>query len=303
MLSQSIDAYLELRRSLGSELSNEAYLLRSFARFATGRDEAHVREHSAVAWAAGAPSPSERDRRLRTVARFAAHARAEDPRHEIPPTHVFALHRVRPLPRIYSTEEIRRLLEAASRLRPAGSLRPHTFTTLFGLLAATGLRISEALALRLDDVTGDGLVIRETKFHKSRLVPMHPTTAAALARYLERRRCAGPVSDRVFISLHRCGLVYRTVRKTFLQLARQIGLPARPGSRQPRLHDLRHTFAVRALETSPGGTGSVGRHMRALSTYLGHANVADTYWYLQVTPRLVRGVADACEAFLEGGER
>jgi integrase len=303
MLSQSIDAYLELRRSLGSALSNEEYLLRAFARFASGRGQAHVRTGSVVEWAAGAPSPQERQHRLRTLARFAAHARAEDPRHELPPIHVFAHRHVRRLPRIYTAEEIRRLLEAASRLGPAGSLRPHTYTTLLGLLAATGLRVSEALALRLDDITDDGLVIRETKFHKSRLVPLHPTTQTALERYLQRRRRVRATTDRVFLSPRGSGLPYYTVHTRFLDLAREAGLPRRAGNRHPLLHDLRHTFAVRALETSPGGTGSVSRHMRALSTYLGHANVADTYWYLQVTPRLVRDIANACEAFLEGGER
>lgn len=303
MLSRSIDAYLELRRSLGSELSNEGYLLRAFARFASGRGEAHVRTGSVVEWAAAAPSPQERQRRLRTLARFAAHARAEDLHHEVPPIHVFAHRHVRRLPCIYTAEEIRRLLEAASRLGPAGSLRPHTYTTLLGLLAATGLRVSEALALRLDDITHDGLVIRETKFHKSRLVPLHPTTQAALERYLQRRRRVRAATDPVFISPSGNELLYHAVHKRFLDLARKAGLPPRAGNRHPLLHDLRHTFAVRALETSPGGTGSVGRHMLALSTYLGHANAAATYWYLQVTPRLVRGIADACEAFLERGER
>ena len=303
MLSQNIDAYLALRRSLGSALSNEEYLLRAFARFASGRGQDHVRTDSVVAWAAGAPSPQERQRRLRTVARFAAHARAEDPRHELPPIHVFAHRHVRRLPRIYTAQEICRLLEAASRLGPAGSLRPHAYTTLLGLLAATGLRVSEALALRLDDITDDGLVIRETKFHKSRLVPLHPTTQTALDRYLQRRRRVRATTDRVFLSSNGNGLLYHAVHTRFIDLARKAGLPLRAGHRHPLLHDLRHTFAVRALETSPGGAGSVGRHMRALSTYLGHANVADTYWYLQVTPRLVRDVADACESFLEGGER
>ena len=303
MLSQSIDAYLALRRAVGHDLENEGYFLRSFARFASERGETHVRTHSAVEWASGAPSPQERERKLRTVARFAQHARAEDPGHELPPIHVFAHHQVRRLPRIYSTDEVRRLLEAASRLGPAGSLRPHTFTTLFGLLAATGLRVSEALALRLEDVTDDGLVIHETKFHKSRLVPMHPTTAAALDRYLERRRRTGGGSDRVFISPSGNGLAYGAVHTTFLKLARKANLPSRVESRRPLLHDLRHTFAVRALESSPQDGIGVGRHMRALSTYLGHAQISGTYWYLQATPRLMRSVADACEAFLKGVAR
>ena len=284
MLRQSIDAYLALRRAVGHDLENEGYYLFSFAQFASERGEIHVRTHSAVEWAADAPSPQERERRLRTVARFAEHMRAEDPRHELPPIHVFAHHRVRRLPCIYSAEAVCHLLEMASRLGPAGSLRPHTFSTLFGLLAATGLRVSEALGLRLEDVTDDGLVIHETKFHKSRLVPMHPTTAAALDRYLERRRRTGGGSDRVFISLSGVGLAYGAVHTTFVKLAREANLPSRVESRRPLLHDLRHTFAVRALEDSPQDGIGVGRHMRALSTYLGHANISGTYLVLAGNP-------------------
>lgn len=283
-------------------MENEAYYLHSFARFSASRCETHVRTPTAMEWAAGAISPQARERRLRTVARFAKYVRTEDPRHQVPPTHVFAHNHVRPLPRIYSTEEIRRLLEAASRLTPTGSLRPHTYTTLFGLLAATGLRVSEALALRLDDLTRDGLLIRETKFHKSRLVPMHPTTQAALERYLDQRCHLAGRSDHIFISLRGNGLAYPAVRKTFLQLARDVALPPRPANRKPRIHEFRHTFAVRVLETSPEESG-MGRHMRALSTYLGHASFAGTYWYLQATPRLLHGIADACETFIEEGVR
>jgi len=303
MLRRSIDSYLAFCRAFGKDMENEGYYLRSFARFGSEHGEAHVRTQSAVEWAADAPSPQERERRLRTVARFAEHAHAEDPRHEVPPIHLFAHRRVRALPRIYSAEEIRRLLEATSRLSPAGSLRPHTYTTLFGLLAATGLRVSEALSLRLQDITDDGLVIRETKFHKSRLVPLHPTTAAVLLRYLERHRRAATATDRIFIAPRSNRLAYRTVHTWFVHLARKACLPPRPGRRIPLIHDLRHTFAVRALESSPGRTGSADRHMRALSTYLGHANFSGTYWYLQATPQLLRGVADACEAFLGAGER
>jgi integrase/recombinase XerD len=301
MLIQSIDAYITLRRSLGIEMLNEKYLLHSFARFAAGRHEIHVRAESAVEWAALGPSPWERERRLRTLARFAIHARVENSRHEVPPTGLFARRSVRPLPCVYSEEDIGRLMAAASRLCPVGSLRPDTYTTLFGLLASTGLRIAEALTLPIGDVTRDGLVIRETKFHKTRLVPLHPTTEAALNRYLGRWRHAARACEPVFVSIHGGKLVYYSVRNTFLRLAHEVGLPIRRGHRHPRIHDLRHTFAVRALETAPGDSLSVGRHLRALSTYMGHAQFASTYWYLQATPRLTKSVADACEAFLQGG--
>jgi integrase len=216
---------------------------------------------------------------------------------------VFGRRQVRPQPHIYSPEELRRLLAAASQLPAIWPLRPQVFTTLFGLLASSGLRVSEALALRFDDVTSDGLVIRKTKFNKNRLVPLHATTAAALGGYLERRRRASPVSDYVFVSPNGERLPLPTVSKTFLQLMRQAGLRSGPGTPGPRIHDMRHTLAVRALEACPHGGSPVGWRMRALSTYLGHRNVADTCWYLHATPHLMRDVADACERFFEGGAR
>jgi integrase len=221
----------------------------------------------------------------------------------VPPIFVFGRRHVRPRPHIYSQGELRRLLDAAGRLPAIWPLRPQVFTTLFGLLASSGLRVSEALALRVDDVTSDGLVIRKTKFNKSRLVPLHGTAASALGRYLERRRRASTVSDYVFVSPKGGRLPLPTVSKTFLHLARQAGLRSGPGTPGPRIHDLRHTLAVRALEACPQGGSPVGWRLRALSTYLGHRNLADTCWYLHATPQLMRGVADACERFLEGGAR
>jgi integrase/recombinase XerD len=301
MLTASIDAYLALRRAVGFQLENEAYLLHAFARWAATRGETHVRTQTALEWAAATRSPWQRERRLRTVATFARHARAEDARHEVPPILVFGHRHVRPVPHIYSPEEVRRLLEAAAQLAPTWPLRPQVFTTLFGLLASTGLRVSEALGLCFDDVTADGLIIRKTKFNKTRLVPLHPTAAAALDHYLDLRRRHSTVSDHVFISPKGGRLPYATVRPWFLRLAQEAGLRSGPGKAGPRLHNLRHTFAVRALEAAPGGASPVGRHVRALSTYLGHTRVADTCWYLHATPQLMRGVADACERFLEGG--
>lgn len=299
----SIDAYLALRRAVGFRLKAEESLLHNFARWAVDRGDTHVRTQTATEWAAAARSLWQRERRLRAVAGFARHARAEDPRHEVPPIFVFGRRHVRPRPHIYSPDELRRLLDAASRLPAIWPLRPQVFTTLFGLLASSGLRVSEALALCFDDVTSDGLVIRKTKFNKSRLVPLHGTAASALGRYLERRRRASIVSVYVFVSPKGGRLPLPTVSKTFLHLARQAGLRAGPGTPGPRIHDLRHTLAVRALEACPAGGSPVGWRLRALSTYLGHRNLADTCWYLHATPQLMRGVADACERFLEGGAR
>jgi integrase len=303
MLKASIDAYLAIRRAVGFQLETEDYLLHDFARWASERGETHVRTETAMEWAAAARVPWQRERRLRAVAGFARHARAEDSRHEVPPIFVFGRRHLRPTPHIYSPDELRHLLDAASRLAPTWPLRPQVFTTLFGLLASTGLRVSEALALRFGDVTSDGLMIRKTKFNKSRLVPLHPTGASALARYLDLRQHSSTVSDYVFVSPKGGRLPYATVSKWFLRLARQAGLRSGPGTPGPRIHDMRHTMAVRALEACPQGESPVGWRMRALSTYLGHVNVADTCWYLRATPKLMRGMADACELFLEGGAR
>jgi integrase len=211
---------------------------------------------------------------------------------------VFAAPRIRPLPHIFTPDEVLHILEEAGRLGPQESLRPHTYRTLFGVLASCGLRISEALALFLDDVTSDGLLIRKTKFRKSRLVPMHPTTQRAVEDYLRRRRTLAGDVEHLFVSMRGGPLAYPTVGATFLAIVRRLGLRAAPGQPGPRMHDLRHSFAVRALEACP--RAEVAGHMLALSTYLGHAHVADTYWYLQVTPQLMTGIADACSAYLNG---
>lgn len=303
MLSEIIEAYLATRQALGFQLRAQGSRLRKFAMFAGTRGDLHVRCRTALDWAALASSPQTRDQRLKDVARFARYARAEDPAHEIPPDRVFIHHRSRRVPYIYSPEDVVELLEAASQLGPRGSLRPRTYYTLIGLLAATGLRVSEALDLRLDDVTGDGLVIRESKFRKSRLVPLHPTTAAVLRRYIERRQRAGGGDDHVFISL-RGGRPDRTqVLRTFWKLLAIVRLYPGRVARRPRIHDLRFTFAVRALEASPEGRDRVGRDAVALATYMGHASVAFNYWYLEGTPALMAGIADSCASLMEGRTR
>ena len=300
MLRQIIDRYLQVRRAAGFELKGVASLLCNFARFAMERSEAHVRRQTAIDWAAKAPSPRQRESRLGVVRCFADHVRAEDPTHEIVPRNVFASNKSRrPFPYIFSSEELLQLLDATAQLRPKGSLRPLTYHTLFGLLAATGLRISEAMRLVLGDVTTDGLLVRKTKFRKSRLLPLHETTQAALKRYMEQRQAIGGSDDHVFISTKGRALTYAMINGTFHFLVQRIQLRSQSG-RRPRIHDLRHLYAVRSLEDCPGGHDRVTRHILALSTYLGHTHVTDTYWYLQTTPRLMAGIADACEAFIQG---
>jgi integrase len=171
------------------------------------------------------------------------------------------------------------------------------------LIASTGLRVSEALALQLDHITPDGLLIEQTKFRKSRLVPLHPTAQQGLDRYLVRRRQIGATSRALFLSLWGRGLTYSTVYPVFLELMRSIGLRGGPGSPGPCIHDLRHTFAVRVLEKCTGGEEEIRRQVLALATYLGHAHPSDTYYYLQATPKLLKGIACAGEQLFQKGGR
>jgi integrase len=301
MLSRDLERYIDGRRSLGFKLRSQSVQLRSFVAFAEEHGDRYIKSARVLAWAAKAPSPEHRHNRLLIVRRFALAMRAENARHQVPETE--ALARVttkRRSPYIYAPDEIARLLGAAAALEPTGSFRPIMYTTLIGLIAATGLRIAEALALHIDDVTADGLVIRETKFHKSRLLPLHGTVQQELDKYMTARR--GVLGDStLFVSGAGRPLPYNSVRYVFLTLLDRTGLRGTHAGRDPRIHDLRHTFAVRSLEQCGHGRMAVARHIVALSTYLGHAHVTDTYWYLQATPVLMGQIAEAGEALLTGG--
>ncbi len=302
MLSQDIDRYIELQHAMGLKYRVQASILRSFSAFSEANGDQFLYTETALRWAAKAPSAPQRRNRLLTARRLAKVLHAEDNRHQIPPGDAFG-HReiVRPTPHIFTSEELGRLLQAAVKLPPQDSLRPQTYSSLFALIAATGMRVSEALGLLVNDITDDGLIIRETKFRKSRLLPLHETARRGLDRYLALRLRLATPEAAVFVSNQGTFLPYSTVNAVFLSLARSIGLRKPPGHRGPRLHDLRHTFAVRSLEQCAGNLQAVSRHMTALSTYLGHAHVSDTYWYLQATPSLMRNVAALSEAFYTGG--
>jgi integrase len=251
MLSDAISRYVELHRALGFKFRLQAYLLRSFARFAESRGDGFVRNETVLDWAGEAPSAAQRRDRLRQVRRFAEAMQAEDRPHEVPTADVFGRPmRERRRPHIYTTDEIGRLLRAAAQLSPKAALRPATYVTLFALLVSTGIRISEALALRIEDITPAGLLIRHTKFRKSRLVPFHSTVGEGLDRYLVLRRQVGGDSTSLFVSKRGTGLPYSTVNHAFLDLARSIGLRGGPGTKGPRLHDFRHYAACRIMPTS-----------------------------------------------------
>ena len=302
MLSRDLASYVDQKRSLGFKFQSQTVVLSSFVRFAKERGDRYVRNARVLTWAAQAPSPEHRRARLLTVRRFALALHAENTRHQVPAADALgqASAKRRP-PYIYSPDEIERLLRAAAALPCSDSTRPIVYVTLLGLIAATGIRIAEALALKLDDITSDGLVIRESKFHKTRLLPLHVTTRNALDRYLVARQEVAMADRALFISAAGKPLPYSTVRSVFLKLLDRTGLRGAHAGRDPRIHDLRHTFAVRSLEQCGLDRIAVTQHMVALSTYLGHVLVRGTYWYLQATPILMGQIADAGEALLKGG--
>jgi integrase len=297
-----VETYLAVRRAVGFTLSNTEYLLRSFADFAADRKETHIRTATAIDWASQAKSVAQRHTRHQTICRFAQYLRIEDSRHESPPANHFGYRKTRRVPHIYSRDEIDGLVLAATRLPSSDWLLPKTYAALISLLAATGLRISEALHLLVSDITSNGLLIRRAKFQKTRLVPLHATAVTGLARYLTHRQEARCSGDHVFVSDDGQPLVYWKVHSVFRTLLKSAGIEPSAG-RWPRIHELRHTLAVRALESSPTGRQRIGQHMLALATYLGHVNINATYWYLETTPELLLDIAVVAENFVQGGRQ
>ena len=298
MLNDDANRYITLRRTLGYKLVKAERHLHAFARFATERNETHIRAASVLAWLATvARTPGARERRLTDLILFARFLHAEDPLHEIPRADVARSRHGRPIPYIYTPSEITRILDAAGKARRYRNdrLRRPLYVMLFGLIAATGLRVSEALALRLDDIQPGGVLhIRETKFRKSRLVPLHVTVVEALERYLDVRSQHAGESDWLFPSVEHRKLCPTTVNNMFRSILRRAGIALERHPR-PRIHDLRHTFATRALEQCGAQRGMVARHFVALSTYLGHADIRNTYWYLEATPEMMADIASAAE--------
>ena len=300
MLSDHVDRYLTLRRTLGYKLHNTGRNLQVFAAFAGDKGDTHIRADTAVQWAAQAASPHARSVRLRDVVLLAHFLAAEDATHEIPPARHFHVRVVRQPPYIYTPAEIGQLLAAARRLPCSYALRRSVYATLIGLIAATGLRVSEALDLRFDDLLPNSVLrIRRTKFAKSRLVPLHPTTVAALTEYLHQRHSVAIADEHLFVSANHQRIPTPSACSNFQRVVRLAGIA--PGrQRRPRMADLRHTFATRSLQRCAVRRESVARHFVALSTYLGHSNIAHTYWYLEATPELMADIAAAGENLVAG---
>ncbi len=303
MLKEAIERYIAVRRSAGHEFKTGARQLRLYGQVAEARGDTHVRTQTVLAWAAAASSPLARHVRMRHVVQFARFQHAEDERHEVPPRDAFVAQWRRPLPYIYSSDEIAGLLVAAGKLRLSRKypLRRDTYRMLIGLIAVTGLRRSEALDLRIEDVSPNGvLTIRRTKFRKSRLVPLHPTTADALRGYLALRLRGVVDDDHLFLSASG-GRIESSVANTTFNRMLTLARIAPTRKKRPRIHDLRHTFATRALERSPTDRRAIARQFVALSTYLGHVKMSATHWYLQATPELMTDIAAAAEDAIRGG--
>jgi integrase len=305
-----VTAYLAARRSMGFDLRIAGRQLLAFARFAdrTGH-RGPLTVAVAVRWAQRARRATRLTwaRRLQTLRPFMKYRAQFDPGTEIAPPGLFGPFRRRLVPHIYTDAEIVALLDAAAQLSPVTGLRlrPRTYATLFGLLACTGLRISEALALTPMDVDLPcaSLTVRQTKFRKSRLVPLHPTTVVALTAYAKARRCR--VSDRAiatfFVSDRGTPLKDGIVHHTFERLRVRLGWIGRGGYAFPRIHDLRHSFLCRALVRSYQQPQGVDHVIDVLSTYVGHASVANTYWYVTAIPELLALAGQRFASHTEGG--
>jgi integrase len=294
-MADRVEEYLVYRRALGYRLRIEGPLLRSFARYA---DESGYRgplsTEIALRWARLPEQATRRyqARRLDLVRGLARYLAPREPGTEVPPRGLLGPSRSRRTAFIFSEADIAALIEAARSLAPADGLRRRTYAALVGLMACTGLRITEALTLETGDVDLDAgvLTVRQTKFHKSRLVPLHPSAAGVLRDYAAARDRRHPVprDTTFFVSDAGQRLPYGTVRHTFHQLLKRAMPGAVPnGHARPRLHDLRHTFACRRLMAWYRDGTDIDRAIDRLSAYLGHAKVTDTYWYLTGVPELL----------------
>lgn len=308
-LRAAVKAYLDLRRGLGFKLVNHEPCLREFLAFLQHKKTSRITTALAVQFATLHPQqqPKAQAARYQTVRGFARYRIGADPATEVPPCGLVRGCSRRAQPYVYSDEEIGRLLAAARNLAPTYTLRPWTYYCFFGLLAVTGLRLSEALRLACEDIDWkEGLLtIRETKFGKSRLVPLHPSSVEALAAYAKRRArffAQGPARmiPQFFVTKFGTPLRDGSVYRVFWALSRQIGLRDGVAGHRPRLHDFRHRFAVTTLVRWYRAGESVDRRLPQLATYLGHVQVADTYWYLSCTPQLMAAAGRRLEQRWEG---
>jgi integrase/recombinase XerD len=303
-LRPALADYLSLRRALGFQLANAGRLLDQFVGYLDEHGMDTVTTEQALAWAtlpAGA-SVTWRAIRLSVVRGFAAYLHSLDPSVEVPPAGVIRCGPCRATPYLYSEAEIRALIQAAAALGPR--LRAATYQSLLSLLAISGIRIGEAITLDDEDldVTQGLLVVRHAKFSKHRLVPLHPSAVRALARYRDLRRqlLPRPASPALFVSTAGTRLLHSNISLTFARLLDQVGLTRRSSSCRPRIHDLRHSFAVASLLDWYRNGADIPAMMPRLSTYLGHSDPRHTFWYLSAAPELMALAGQRLQAHLGG---
>lgn len=302
-----VEAFIVLRRGLGYRSPSQERALRAFGRHLDqGGHEGPIGLESSLDWATKTTStdPCNPARRLTTVRGFLRHLAAIDGATEVPEPGLLGSTGHRKPPHIYSDQEISDLLNAAAGLPPAGGLRPRCYVALFGLLACTGLRISEALALRIGDVDLDQavLTVRSGKRGRTRLVPLHPSAVPQLADYADHRRRRYDRSGQgaAFFRTDRSEQIKDSAaRHAFSVLRRQLGWTTTGRTRAPRVHDLRHTMVVRRIQAWHTEGVNVDANIAVLATYLGHVEVRDLYWYLSAVPELMGTVADRFETFAE----
>ena len=291
--------YLNLRRSLGYKLRRQEKLLNQFIKSFLDTGAPTITTQHALTWACQPKNACNNwwSYRLSAVRGFANYLHATDPTVEVPSPGLLPWRAHRAIPYLYREDEIVELINAAGML--SSPLRAATYQTLIGLLTVTGMRVGEAINLdRQDfDVRNGTLIIREAKFNKTRELPLHPTAVTALKRYLTRRNrvsCAAR-SEALFISPTGSRLLYCNVHWTFQRLVSQVTLTQRTGRCRPRIHDLRHAFAVNVLLDAYRDGSDTQQRLTLLSTYLGHANPASSYWYLSAAPELLTKAAERLE--------
>lgn len=297
-LAAAAQQYLSVRRALGYKLYHQTWWLPDFVSFLDARGSSVITTELAWQWARqpADASPGWWASRLTAVRQFARYHRAFDPRTQVPPADLILHRKQRLVPHLYTTEEVVALMREAAGLRYP--LVAASYQTILGLLAATGLRVSEALSLDDHDVDWERqlLTVRSSKFGKSRLVPLHLTTLAALRTYARRRDRLRPHrrSPALFISSTGNRVVHQNFQHVFLRLLERTGLD-RGSGRRPRIHDLRHAFAMQTVRGWYRAGADVERRLPWLSTYLGHVSPSSTYWYLTATPELLAAAATRAE--------
>ncbi|HEY9757948.1 MAG TPA: tyrosine-type recombinase/integrase [Oculatellaceae cyanobacterium] len=299
-LRDDLKDYVSMRRSLGYKLEHANGYLLSFVSFMEDQNVEVITTKLALEWAQLPTSATTKTwaSRLSALRGFAVYRLASDPRTEVPPPNLLPVSCSRMKPYLYSEEEIVCLMNAALQMPEAGVLTRRTYYCFFGLLAVTGMRPGEVIQMKNDDVDlSKGLItLRETKFGKSRLVPLHSSTTKALTDYADiRDRLLNSRSKYFLISNVGTKLSSGRVRKTFYDLSRQIGLRGLTAKNGPRLQDFRHRFAIGTLSDFYRAGEDAEFWLPVLSTYLGHVNITNTYWYLNACPELMEQALDRLE--------